>query len=53
MRAAACTRLGEYRFANRNQQVLPHLSGQKVVLFLKPGKRGFEITYSLLQAAHL
>ena len=44
---------GERGFANRNHQVVPHLRGKHVVLLVQPGKLGFEITYSLLQAAHL
>ena len=32
---------------------MPHLSGEHVVLVLKPSKLGFQVTYSLLQAAHL
>jgi hypothetical protein len=51
---AACRRsLGERRLANRDQQVLAYLRGKHIVLFMQPGKLGFEIAYSLLQAAHL
>jgi hypothetical protein len=32
---------------------MPYLSGEHVILFLKPGKLGFQVTYSLLEAAHL
>jgi len=32
---------------------MPYLSGKHIVLLMQPGKLGFEIAYSLLQAAHL
>jgi hypothetical protein len=52
--AAAGPSLSERGLANRDQQVrMPHLSGKYVVLVLEPGKLGFQVTYSLLQAAHL
>lgn len=44
--------LGEDRLANLDQQVSTHLSGQHVVLFLKPREGGLQVTYSLLQTAH-
>src|ERR1700733_311902 len=53
MRHDRARSLGERRLADRDQQVMPHLSGEHVVLVLKPGKLGFQVTYSLLQAAHL
>ena len=37
----------------RNKQVLACLSSESVVLLLEPNELGFEITYSLLEAAHL
>jgi len=52
-RAAADIPLGERGLANRNQQVMPHFSSKHVVLLLEPSHRGFQVTYSLLQAAHL
>src|SRR5438094_8351266 len=45
--------LGERGLADRDQQVMPHLGGEHVILVLKPDKLGFQVTYSLLQAAHL
>jgi hypothetical protein len=44
---------GQSRFANGNQQLVPSFSGQRVVLLLEPVQRCFEITHSLLKAAHL
>jgi hypothetical protein len=42
------------RLAVRHQHVLvAALNGERVVLFLKPYKLGFEVAYSLLKAAHL
>jgi hypothetical protein len=32
---------------------MPYLSGEYVVLVLKPRQLGFQVTYSLLEAAHL
>jgi hypothetical protein len=47
-------RSGERRFAVRHQHVLvSRLYGERVVFFLEPDKLGFQVTYSLLQAAHL
>lgn len=51
--AASRRSSGERRLANRNQQVVIRLRGKHVVLLMQPGKLGFEIAYSLLQAAHL
>lgn len=53
MRSASRRSSGERWLANRDQQVLPYLRGKHIVLFVQPGKLGFEIAYSLLQAAHL
>jgi hypothetical protein len=44
---------GQSRFANRDKQLMPDFSGQRVVLLLEPVQRCFEITNSLLKAAHL
>jgi hypothetical protein len=47
-------RSGERRFAVRYQQVrVGRLYVQRVVLFLEPDKLGFQVPYSLLEAAHL
>ena len=44
----------ERRLAIRDQHVLVAcLNCERVVLFLKPHKLGFQIAYSLLEAAHL
>jgi len=44
----------ERRFAIRHQHVLVAcLNRERVVLFLKPHKLGFQVAYSLLEAAHL
>ena len=51
--AASRRSLGERRLADRNQQVMLRLRGKHVVLLVQPRKLGFEIAYSLLQAAHL
>ena len=32
---------------------MPHLSGEHVILVLKPSKLSLQVTYSLLEAAHL
>jgi len=47
--------VGERWFAIRYQQVLMLVRLQRkcVVLFLEPDKLGFQVTYSLLEAAHL
>jgi hypothetical protein len=45
--------LGERRLADWNQQVVADRSDKHNVLVLKPGKLGFQVAYSLLQAAHL
>ena len=45
--------LGERGLTNRDQQLMPHLSGKYVILVLEPGKLGLQVAYSLLQAAHL
>ncbi len=40
--------------AIRNQHVLVAcLNRERVILFLKPYKLGFQVAYSLLEAAHL
>jgi hypothetical protein len=40
--------------AIRNQHVLvAGLNRERVILFLKPYKLGFQVAYSLLEAAHL
>jgi hypothetical protein len=44
---------GERGLANRDQQVVADGSDKHIVLILKPSKLSFEVTYSLLQAAHL
>jgi hypothetical protein len=42
------------RLAVRHQHVLvAALNGERVILSLKPYKLGFEVAYSLLEAAHL
>jgi hypothetical protein len=47
-------RSGERRFAIRNQHVLVGcLDRERLVLFLEPDKLGFQVPYSLLEAAHL
>jgi hypothetical protein len=44
----------ERRLAIRNQHVLvASLNRERVILFLKPHKLGFQVAYSLLEAAHL
>jgi hypothetical protein len=41
-------------FAIRHQHVLvASLNHKRVILFLKPDKLGFQVAYSLLEAAHL
>jgi hypothetical protein len=37
----------------RYKQILASLRSERVVLFLKPDKLGFQVTYTLLEAAHL
>jgi len=44
---------GERRLPNRNQQVIADRSYEDVVLVLEPSKLSLQITYSLLQPAHL
>jgi hypothetical protein len=45
---------GERRLANLNQQVLTHRRSHKhIILVLKARKLSLQVTYSLLQAAHL
>ncbi len=45
---------GEHWLAILNQQVLVScLYGKRVILFLEPSKLGFQVPYSLLEAAHL
>jgi hypothetical protein len=53
--AASCQRSSdERRLAIRNQHVLVAcLNRERVILFLKPHKLGFQVAYSLLEAAHL
>jgi hypothetical protein len=47
-------RSGERGLAVRDQHVrVGSLYGERVVLFLEPDKLGFQVTYSLLEAAHL
>ncbi len=44
----------ERGFAIRNQLVLvASFNRERVILFLKPHKLGFQVAYSLLEAAHL
>jgi hypothetical protein len=45
--------LGQGRLANVDQQVMPHFSVEHVVLFLEARHGGFQVPYSLLEAAHL
>jgi hypothetical protein len=50
----AAKRSGERGFAVRHQHVLvSSLYRERVVLFLEPDKLGFQVPYSLLEAAHL
>ena len=53
--AASCQRsLDVRRLAIRHQHVLvASLNHERFVLFLKPHKLGFQVAYSLLEAAHL
>jgi hypothetical protein len=46
---------GERRLALpiSDEQFFAYLSGQRIVLVLEPHQRGFQVTHSLLQAAHL
>jgi hypothetical protein len=44
---------GERWLAHRDQQVIADGSHEDIVLILEPGKLGFQVTYSLLQTAHL
>jgi hypothetical protein len=54
LRVAASRRSsGKRGLADRKHHVVPHLRRQYVVLLVQPSKLGFEIAYSLLQAAHL
>jgi hypothetical protein len=47
-------RSGERRFAVRHQHVrVGCLHRERLVLFLEPDKLGFQVAYSLLEAAHL
>ena len=47
-------RSGERRFAVRHQHVRAGcLYRERLVRFLKPDKLGFQVSYSLLEAAHL
>jgi hypothetical protein len=47
-------RSGERRFAVRYQHVrVGSLDRERFVLFLEPNKLGFQVPYSLLEAAHL
>jgi hypothetical protein len=48
-------RSGERRFAVRHQHVVRagYLYRERLVLFLEPDKFGFQVSYSLLEAAHL
>jgi hypothetical protein len=53
--AASYQRSSDERWlAIRNQHVLvASLNRERVLLFLKPYKLGFQVAYSLLEAAHL
>jgi hypothetical protein len=53
--AASCQRSSDVRgLAIRHQHVLvASLNHERFVLFLKPHKLGFQVAYSLLEAAHL
>jgi len=53
--AAFCQRSSAVRgLAIRHQHVLvATLNRERVILFLKPYQLGFQVTYSLLEAAHL
>jgi hypothetical protein len=53
--AASYQRSSDERWlAIRNQHVLmADLNRERVILFLKPHKLGFQVAYSLLEAAHL
>jgi hypothetical protein len=53
--AVPARRSGERGLAIQNQLgfVVSCLSGERVVLLLKPNKFGLEVTYSLLETAHL
>jgi hypothetical protein len=55
VRCAGCGASGKRRFALpfSNKQFLAYLSGQRIILVLEPHQRGFQVTHSLLQAAHL
>jgi hypothetical protein len=47
-------RSGERGLAFRHQHVLVRrVYRQRVVLFLEPNQLGFQVTYSLLETAHL
>jgi hypothetical protein len=47
-------RSGERRFAVRHQHVRTRcLYRERLVFFLEPDKLGFQVAYSLLEAAHL
>jgi hypothetical protein len=50
----ASRRSGERGFAGRYQQVRAStVYRQRVVLLLEPNKLGFQVSYSLLETAHL
>jgi hypothetical protein len=52
--ASSPPRSGERGFAVRNQHVrVGRLYAECVILFLEPDKLGFQVPYSLLEAAHL
>jgi hypothetical protein len=53
--AASCQRSSDVRgLAIRHQHVLvASLNHERFVLLLKPHKLGFQVAYSLLEAAHL
>jgi len=53
-RFLAGRRSGERGFAVRHQHVrVGCLYRERLVLFLEPDKLGFQVSYSLLEAAHL
>jgi hypothetical protein len=51
--AASGRPLGKRGHTNRDQQVMAYFRSEHVVLFLKPDKLSFQVTYTLLKATHL
>jgi hypothetical protein len=51
--AAGWDGLGERGLADRDEQLVTDLSGEGVVLLLKPVNCGLEVTHPLLKTAHL